>query len=119
MSTMEKISELVDDLNNVKMQAFSRAFAKTELIAGELGGLSRGKKAAAIKSGTIGDKKVVQHTIYDHRHKTSKQVEDILMNQQELFLATNPDYQYDGYRTQDGVHGERIVFLMFKKKGDD
>lgn len=84
----------------------------------DIGGSARGKQLAATQYGTIGDHKVVQHTIYNHRHKTSKQVEDILMHQQELFLAVNPDYQYNGYKTQDGKHGERIVFLMFKKKMD-
>lgn len=73
---------------------------------------------ATLSAHATGETKMITHTIYNRRSKTTEQIGDILLLEQDRFLTANPGYQYDNYRAQDGKFGERVVFLIFKRKPD-
>jgi hypothetical protein len=90
------------------------------------GGRSAGKmkraQLASIEMSTMvnqvfaGDTLMEAKTIYNFRQKSKQQIQDILMQVQDEFLAAHPDYQYDNWKYEDGKYRERTIYLMFIRK---
>lgn len=70
------------------------------------------------KGVSTGDKLMETKTIYNIKAKTNDQVGWILTGVQEQFLLIHPDFEYSDLKYEDGKHGERKFFLIFKRKQD-
>lgn len=122
---MEALSDIFDNHSLLVMKMLSKAYSsrtkpvkakeRTRVYSAPESHADDATLAAQVASG---DTKMVPHTIYNHKAKSTEQFALILLHEQEIFLAANPDYAYEGYRTQDGKHGERTVYLLFKKKAE-
>lgn len=122
MSVFETISPILDDLMRQKLKSMSKNLygcsdTMKAYSAECRNDFRQGNPLTTLAAQVAtGDTKMIKHTIYNRKSKTTEQIGDILLLEQDRFLAANPGYQYDNYRVQDGKYGERVVILIFKRK---
>jgi hypothetical protein len=68
------------------------------------------------KSISTGNTLMETKTIYNIKGKSIEQIENILMFVQDEFAAAHSQYEYSDLKYEDGEHGERTYYLMFKRK---
>lgn len=140
MSTCSNIPPPIQDVScdqTYKSVLVSKKWTQASLLAMDnkpvavvqdmsYGGRSAGKMksvyVASMHASTIakqvfvGDTLMEAKTIYNFRNKSKQQIQDILMQVQDEFLAAHPDYKYDNWKYEDGKYGERTIMLIFKRK---